>query len=175
MVKMPEDYPEGIAGLEKLADGHIVYDYYLYNGFYHKDNRPYKNYYKIGVIKRIGSKVAFDFDDKFIDKLDQYQQIEECIKDIGLLQTNYTEKDLLDYATKIKTCHSKKANEENTWKCFMCNKSYPLSHSKCVECDITKEVASEYEVFSRISTTSVKSDTSSVSKRRVIKKVISKD
>ena len=57
----------------------------------------------------------------------------------------------------------------------MCNKSYPLSHAKCVECDITKEVASEYEVFSQISTTSVKSDTSSVARRRVIKKIISKD
>ena len=79
----------------------MIYDYYLYNGFYHKDNRPYKNYYKIGVIKRIGSKVAFDFDDKFIDKLDQYQQIEECIKDIGLLQTNYTEKELLAILVKV--------------------------------------------------------------------------
>ena len=44
---MPEDYPEGIAGLEKLVDGHLVYDYYLYNGFYHKDEK-YFNFMYLG-------------------------------------------------------------------------------------------------------------------------------
>lgn len=193
ITKIPMNYPDGIEGLKMLDDGHIIYDYYLYNGLYYKDNRLYKNYYKVGVLKKIGQAVTFDFDEKFIEKLDDYKQIEECMKTIGDIPVNANESDRVEYSKKVKECHRRLHIEQQTWKCLVCNNTYPMDTEKCEGCDFSREISLQFETASKSTSkidkdnTSITSnitipsaqtnitnasDTSSMKKRRIVKKIV---
>jgi hypothetical protein len=194
ITKIPMEYPDGVQGLKMLEDGHVIYDYYLYHGLYYKDNRLYRNYYKAGVLKKIGQAVTFDFDEKFIEKLDDYKQIEECMKTIGEIQPNANELERVEYSKKVKECHRRIQSQQQTWKCLVCNNAYSMDTEKCEGCDFSREISVQFETASRTTnvtkdTTSLSSnvtvpsnqtkatnasDTSSMKKRRVIKNIINK-
>lgn len=171
ITRMPINFPEGIQGLKQLPDGHPVYDYYLFNSYYYKDNRPYKGYYKAGIIKKLLDSIVIELDDKFRDKLADYKVIEDCIREVGPLPANSSESEKLAYATQIKECHRKKTTTVQKWTCLACQKSYPMDVEKCADCDIDKEVSlSFYESAAATSAQTTETTESKPIKRKVVRK-----
>ncbi len=160
--------------LNSLDNGYgEIYDYYLYNNLYYQDTTHYHQFVKIGKINKIGDRVTFDFNASFVEKLDQYRIIEDCIRENPRPSGGVTEQKKIIWAESIRKCHQEKS-ETTKWECPICSIKYDQSTQKCLtsDCSITiKDVQSFMDATSTVSSRSAKSTSSTTSTKSSVTRV----
>jgi hypothetical protein len=135
IVKVGENTPQGVDGLNSLENGHIIYNYYNLYGLNSKESNSKNQFYIVGSVKKIDNKFSIEFDSKFKDDLQTYIRLEKCIADYG--------GDIDNKANEIRECHRKSLEEYTHWECISCFKKYPNSIEECSSCGISKKLVDE--------------------------------
>ena len=135
IVKVGENTPQGVDGLNSLENGHIIYNYYNFYGLNSKEANSKNQFYIVGSVKKIDNKFSIEFDSKFKEDLQTYIRLEKCIADYG--------GDIDGKANEIRECHRKALEEYTHWECISCFKKYPNSKEECSSCGISKKLVDE--------------------------------
>ncbi len=126
---------------EKVADGnypenHPIYDYYLYNGLFYKDNTP-KKLVIIGVFKNNMAALFGNFID---NKYTIYTTIEQCMKKMGKIPKDGSD-ERKKYIEDLKKCH---LETDTYWTCFQCFHKIINDVEICSKCGIPKSISDEF-------------------------------
>jgi hypothetical protein len=135
MVKMPENAPNGVDGLNTLENGHIIYNYYNFYGINSKEPNSKNQFYIVGSVKKDNGKFTIEFDNKFKQELQTYIRLEKCLTDFN--------NDVTNKAELIMECHKKSMEESTYWECISCFKKFPNNQEECSSCGISKKLVEE--------------------------------